>query len=96
MSGLYFPVKAPCVPLRTHLVCPYNPLSSSHVGVSFRQHDGTAKCICSACEVLTKTWYELLMMVCLPLIRRNNFLTSLPEEMEALTSLRIINLSFNR
>ncbi|KFO84257.1 Leucine-rich repeat-containing protein 40, partial [Buceros rhinoceros silvestris] len=27
---------------------------------------------------------------------RNNFLTSLPEEMEALTSLRIINLSFNR
>ncbi|NWR61649.1 LRC40 protein, partial [Bucorvus abyssinicus] len=27
---------------------------------------------------------------------RNNFLTSLPEEMEALTSLQIINLSFNR
>uniref|UniRef100_A0A8B9QPX7 Leucine-rich repeat-containing protein 40 n=1 Tax=Anas platyrhynchos TaxID=8839 RepID=A0A8B9QPX7_ANAPL len=40
--------------------------------------------------------YSVLIILCLHLIHRNNFLTSLPEEMEALTTLQVINLSFNR
>ncbi|NXN25689.1 LRC40 protein, partial [Nycticryphes semicollaris] len=47
-------------------------------------------------KISSVSWELCLLRKLTHLDLRNNFLTSLPEEMEALTGLQVINLSFNR